>query len=170
MDLHVPCQNMCIDYVYQLPYQAGWQDLKDLFRSAGNIVRADINIGADGRPKGSGTVIFETAKDAAQAISAYLYHLRSCTRLTPLSRHVQWLRLVRADTRSPRGKSSSLWNALDKADPTRIGSLRRSFGAWVVPWWASWCSWWLQGRSARWPARQLSWRVWRRRRRRPRIQ
>ena len=54
----------------QLPYQAGWQDLKDLFRSAGNIIRADINIGADGRPKGSGTVIFETSKDAQQAISA----------------------------------------------------------------------------------------------------
>ena len=51
-----------------MPYQAGWQDLKDLFRSAGNIIRADINIGADGRPKGSGTVIFETAKDAQQAI------------------------------------------------------------------------------------------------------
>ncbi|RDX51727.1 RNA-binding domain-containing protein [Polyporus arcularius HHB13444] len=58
-------------YVGNLPYQAGWQDLKDLFRSAGNIIRADINIGADGRPKGSGTVIFETAKDAAQAISMY---------------------------------------------------------------------------------------------------
>lgn len=58
-------------YVGNLPYQAGWQDLKDLFRSAGNIVRADINIGADGRPKGSGTVIFETAKDAGQAISMY---------------------------------------------------------------------------------------------------
>ena len=41
-----------------------------MFRSAGNIIRADINIGADGRPKGSGTVIFETAKDAQQAISA----------------------------------------------------------------------------------------------------
>jgi len=58
-------------YVGNLPYQAGWQDLKDLFRSAGNIIRADINIGADGRPKGSGTVIFETAKDAQQAISMY---------------------------------------------------------------------------------------------------
>jgi len=42
--------------------------LKDLFRAAGNIVRADINIGADGRAKGSGTVIFETAKDAQSAI------------------------------------------------------------------------------------------------------
>ncbi|PIL23178.1 hypothetical protein GSI_14487 [Ganoderma sinense ZZ0214-1] len=58
-------------YVGNLPYQAGWQDLKDLFRSAGNIIRADINIGADGRPKGSGTVIFETAKDAVQAIGMY---------------------------------------------------------------------------------------------------
>ncbi|KAF9009893.1 hypothetical protein BDQ17DRAFT_1347091 [Cyathus striatus] len=58
-------------YVGNLPYQAGWQDLKDLFRAAGNIIRADINIGADGRPKGSGTVVFETSKDAQQAISMY---------------------------------------------------------------------------------------------------
>lgn len=58
-------------YVGNLPYQAGWQDLKDLFRSAGNIVRADINIGLDGRPKGSGTVVFETAKDAQTAIGMY---------------------------------------------------------------------------------------------------
>ncbi|EIW78302.1 RNA-binding domain-containing protein [Coniophora puteana RWD-64-598 SS2] len=58
-------------YVGNLPYQAGWQDLKDLFRTAGNIIRADINIGADGRPKGSGTVVFETPKDANQAISMY---------------------------------------------------------------------------------------------------
>lgn len=43
--------------------------MKDLFRTAGNIVRADINIAQDGRPKGSGTVVFETAKDAQQAIS-----------------------------------------------------------------------------------------------------
>ncbi|KAG8771082.1 hypothetical protein FRC16_006118, partial [Serendipita sp. 398] len=58
-------------YVGNLPYQAGWQDLKDLFRSAGNIVRADINIGIDGRAKGSGTVVYETAKDAQAAISMY---------------------------------------------------------------------------------------------------
>ncbi|RXW23947.1 hypothetical protein EST38_g1928 [Candolleomyces aberdarensis] len=58
-------------YVGNLPYQAGWQDLKDLFRAAGNIIRADINIGVDGRPKGSGTVVFETAKDAQSAIALY---------------------------------------------------------------------------------------------------
>jgi len=42
-----------------------------LFRTAGNIIRADINIGADGRAKGSGTVVYETAKDAGNAISQY---------------------------------------------------------------------------------------------------
>ncbi|KAG8849121.1 hypothetical protein FRB96_000907 [Tulasnella sp. 330] len=58
-------------YVGNLPYQAGWQDLKDLFRASGSIVRADINIGPDGRAKGSGTVVFETAKDAESAINMY---------------------------------------------------------------------------------------------------
>ena len=46
-------------------------DLKDLFRASGNIIRADINIGVDGRPKGSGTVVFETAKDAQSAIGMF---------------------------------------------------------------------------------------------------
>ena len=58
----------------QSPYQAGWQDLNDLFKSAGNIIRADINIGVDSRPKGSGTEIFETSKDAQQAISASYFN------------------------------------------------------------------------------------------------
>src|SRR5882762_8665517 len=65
--------------LFQLPYQAGWQDLKDLFRAAGNIIRADINIGADGRPKGSGTVVFETPKDAQQAICASLFRFLPIT-------------------------------------------------------------------------------------------
>ncbi|QRW05411.1 RNA recognition motif protein [Ceratobasidium sp. AG-Ba] len=38
-------------YVGNLPYQAGWQDLKDLFRTAGAIIRADINVGYDGAPR-----------------------------------------------------------------------------------------------------------------------
>jgi RNA recognition motif-containing protein len=46
--------------------------LKDLFRASGNIIRADINIGVDGRPKGSGTVVFETSKDAQSAISTFV--------------------------------------------------------------------------------------------------
>lgn len=41
-------------------------------------MRADINIGIDGRAKGSGTVVFETSKDAQSAIctSSIPIHLR----------------------------------------------------------------------------------------------
>ena len=73
-----------------------------MFRAAGNIIRADINIGADGRPKGSGTVVFETQKDAQQAISACsslmfsidgLIMLQACT--TALIGMVVHLKFVR---------------------------------------------------------------------------
>lgn len=77
----------------QLPYQAGWQDLKDLFRSAGSIVRADINIGLDGRPKGSGTVTFESTKDAQNAISTYCDPASACVKVL-FVRHVSRFRLV----------------------------------------------------------------------------
>ncbi|RKO91210.1 hypothetical protein BDK51DRAFT_37530 [Blyttiomyces helicus] len=55
-------------FVANLPYIVAWQDLKDLFRSAGSVVRADIMEGADRRSKGVGTVVFETPAEAAQAI------------------------------------------------------------------------------------------------------
>lgn len=58
-------------YIGNLPFQAGWQELKDLFRTAGNIVRADINMGPDGRPRGSGIVVFATPEDAQNAIQMY---------------------------------------------------------------------------------------------------
>jgi RNA recognition motif-containing protein len=52
----------------------GWQDLKDLFRQAahtGTVLRADVHIAPDGRPKGSGIVAFETVDDARNAINQF---------------------------------------------------------------------------------------------------
>mmetsp|Transcript_19258 Transcript_19258/g.73965 ORF Transcript_19258/g.73965 Transcript_19258/m.73965 type:complete len:238 (-) Transcript_19258:188-901(-) len=57
-------------FVGNLPYTTSWQDLKDHFRVHGNVIRADALIGADGRPKGQGTVLFETAEEAERAIRA----------------------------------------------------------------------------------------------------
>lgn len=57
-------------FVGNLPYSTSWQDLKDHYRSYGNIIRADALIGHDGRPKGQGTVLFETVEEAEQAIQA----------------------------------------------------------------------------------------------------
>ncbi|KAL6898751.1 RNA-binding domain-containing protein [Trichoderma evansii] len=61
-------------YVANLPYTVGWQDLKDLFRQAariGGVLRADVHLGPDGRPKGSGIVVFENAEDARNAIQQF---------------------------------------------------------------------------------------------------
>lgn len=43
-------------FVSNLTYEVGWQDLKDHMRQGGNVLRADVFIGADGRSKGLGTV------------------------------------------------------------------------------------------------------------------
>lgn len=55
----------------QLPYNVGWQDLKDLFRQGGSVARADVHTSADGQPKGTGIVAFETPDDAANAIAQF---------------------------------------------------------------------------------------------------
>ncbi|ROT42701.1 RNA-binding domain-containing protein [Sodiomyces alkalinus F11] len=61
-------------FVANLPYTVGWQDLKDLFRQAarnGAVIRADVHIGPDGRPKGTGVVMFESPDDARNAIQQF---------------------------------------------------------------------------------------------------
>ncbi|KAF5095420.1 hypothetical protein D0Z03_001836 [Geotrichum reessii] len=57
-------------FIANLPYSAGWQDLKDLFREAGDIVRADVYTN-NGRSKGVGTVLFSNPNDAEIAIEKF---------------------------------------------------------------------------------------------------
>jgi hypothetical protein len=58
-------------YPTKLPFHCQWQDLKDLFRSAGQIVRADVALGSDGRSRGFGTVLFANDADAATAVAMF---------------------------------------------------------------------------------------------------
>lgn len=58
-------------FVGNLPFNCQWQDLKDLFRNAGNILRADVALGPDGRSRGFGTVLFATPEDAQNAMHIY---------------------------------------------------------------------------------------------------
>lgn len=55
-------------FVGNVPFQASWQDLKDLMRQAGEVIRADVGSTADGRPKGNGTVVFADPESARGAI------------------------------------------------------------------------------------------------------
>ncbi|KAA1083204.1 hypothetical protein PGT21_017329 [Puccinia graminis f. sp. tritici] len=68
-------QNACsasrLLFVGNLPFNLQWQDLKDLFRQAGNILRADVATTAEGRSRGFGTVLFATAEDAMKALEMY---------------------------------------------------------------------------------------------------
>lgn len=54
--------------VSNLPYHTKWQELKDIFRSCGEVIRADVMAGPDGRSKGIGTIIFESEEQAGIAI------------------------------------------------------------------------------------------------------
>ncbi|KAJ3099877.1 hypothetical protein HDU97_002706 [Phlyctochytrium planicorne] len=58
-------------FVGNLPFVVGWQDLKDLFRETGNVIRADVAIGPNGKSRGFGTVLLSTAEEANAAIAAF---------------------------------------------------------------------------------------------------
>eukprot|EP00003_Mantamonas_plastica_P002934 TRINITY_DN1234_c0_g4_i1.p1 TRINITY_DN1234_c0_g4~~TRINITY_DN1234_c0_g4_i1.p1 ORF type:complete len:207 (-),score=70.29 TRINITY_DN1234_c0_g4_i1:68-688(-) len=55
-------------YIGNIPYQTSWQDLKDIFREYGDVIRADVVIGRDGRPRGFGTVLMADVDGATNAI------------------------------------------------------------------------------------------------------
>lgn len=57
-------------YVGNLNWETSWQNLKDYFRSAGDIERADI-ASKDGRSKGFGIVKFHHPRDAQRAIQMF---------------------------------------------------------------------------------------------------
>lgn len=58
-------------FVSNLPYSVSWQELKDMFRDAGDVVRADVQQTREGRSKGCGTVLFSNSQDAENAIAKF---------------------------------------------------------------------------------------------------
>mmetsp|Transcript_103673 Transcript_103673/g.278650 ORF Transcript_103673/g.278650 Transcript_103673/m.278650 type:complete len:196 (-) Transcript_103673:144-731(-) len=55
-------------YVGNLPFRTSWQDLKDVFKEYGQVIRVDIAEDWDGRSKGYATVLYETEAEAQSAI------------------------------------------------------------------------------------------------------
>jgi len=56
-------------YVGNLAWETSWQDLKDFFATVGNVDRAEVIVGVDGRPKGFGIVRYYNTNDADAAIT-----------------------------------------------------------------------------------------------------
>ncbi|KAG8505344.1 Myelin expression factor 2 [Galemys pyrenaicus] len=55
-------------FVANLDFKVGWKKLKEVFSIAGTVKRADIKEDKDGKSRGMGTVTFEQAIEAVQAI------------------------------------------------------------------------------------------------------
>lgn len=58
-------------FVGNLAFSVTWQMLKDLMRSVGDVVRADVMLTKFGKLRGFGTVVFSTPEEAAAAVSKF---------------------------------------------------------------------------------------------------
>lgn len=58
-------------FVANLDYKVTWKKLKDVFKLAGNVLRAEIKQDKDGKSRGMGIVTFEHPMEAVQAISMF---------------------------------------------------------------------------------------------------
>lgn len=58
-------------FVGNLPFSTTWQTLKDLFRDAGDVIRADVMSNKWGKSRGFGTVVFSNADDADNAVEKF---------------------------------------------------------------------------------------------------
>ena len=70
--------------VHGLPWSVEWQDLKDLAKQHGDVIKADVVKRPDGKSRGFGTITFKTPEDAQQAIKVRVVFLN-------YSLVVQWL-------------------------------------------------------------------------------
>lgn len=54
--------------VHGLPWRFAWQDLKDIAKNYGSVVRSDVMLNPDGTSKGYGLLVFNTREEAANAL------------------------------------------------------------------------------------------------------
>jgi len=60
----------CQLFIGNLSWDTGWRELKDHFNQCGDVDRAEVAEGSDGRKKGFGLIRYHTAEDAENAIES----------------------------------------------------------------------------------------------------
>ncbi|CAH1797080.1 unnamed protein product [Owenia fusiformis] len=106
-------------FVSNLDYKVTWQKLKDCFKMAGNVQRAEIMEDKEGKSRGMGIVTFEFPMEAVQAISMFngqeLYQ-RSMR--------------VRIDSMSNSGSSGAKGGGYNSGPklPSGLGGIGQGFG------------------------------------------
>jgi RNA recognition motif-containing protein len=110
----------CRVYIGNLSWGVSWQDLKDHMREAGEVTRADVMIGPDGRSKGCGIVEYEFEEEAKKAV------------LTLNDTELDGRQIFVREDREERGtRSSNRFSSDEKAQTRRcyVGNL-----SWDVAW------------------------------------
>ncbi|KAL4227220.1 Myelin expression factor 2 [Mactra antiquata] len=97
----------CTVFVSNLDYKVSWKKLKDVFRLAGNVTRAEIKLDKNGKSRGFGTVSFEAPVEAVQAISMF-------NNQTLFDRIMR----VKLDGQAPAGKNEPLPSGLKSLGPS----------------------------------------------------
>ena len=62
--------NICTLRIKNLPHYVIWQQLKDIFKEFGTVLRADIAVDRVGKSLGYGVIVFEDVKEANSAIAS----------------------------------------------------------------------------------------------------
>lgn len=87
-------------FIGNVPFNTTWMELKDHLRSAGNILRCDVPHFADGKPRGYAVALFETPKEAKEAVALFDG--------TPFAGRPLRVRLDRfCETKNPRNRNPS---------------------------------------------------------------
>ncbi|KAI8845406.1 hypothetical protein BC829DRAFT_445749 [Chytridium lagenaria] len=109
-------------YVGNLPYSVGWQDLKDLFRKAGNVVRSDIPTDHQNRSKGFGTVVMSSVEEARKAVSLYNGYELNGRRIEVREDRTHFEGGVGAGAPAPRGANPSRSEYQPQGGATFVGA------------------------------------------------
>jgi RNA recognition motif-containing protein len=71
-------------YVGNLSWQTSWQELKDHFKQAGEVLYADVLTSSDGRSRGCGVVEFATADQVQSPLFSKIFSATEAELTRPL--------------------------------------------------------------------------------------
>ena len=117
-------------FVANVDFAMKWQDLKDIFKMAGNVVNVKMVEGTDGKTKGYGTVHFTTPLEALEAVAKFhgqLVRDRKITvKIDQMSKNkisIQELMASYAPPRNPPPDLFSRSSGMGLGDVSRLGGM-----------------------------------------------
>merc|ERR1712226_878816 len=109
-------------FVANVDYEMKWQDLKDIFKMAGNVVNVKMVDGSDGKTKGYGTIQFSSPLDALEAVAKFHGQMVRERRMTVKIDQMSKNKVSIADLMANYGPRNPPHHDLMPARPSGFGS------------------------------------------------